>query len=216
MKKQIIGLFVFVLLLGTLLPTKLAFASENDGQSDEELVLVTLYSDEEQNILAEVPKSHEQEYIAKLENDDFRTAEIQKSLEYNKTNSINVSTVAKSSYSTAAVGLKPYVRYYKLKEVLQVVDHLDNSRNWLKYASNPLTDYVIGIAISVIKKNPFIGTAVGATVWSLADMSNRQDAWWKESAYQILRGQIRGVKLTVTPNNTGSNYPAAYRILSRY
>uniref|UniRef100_UPI003F491E54 hypothetical protein n=1 Tax=Niallia taxi TaxID=2499688 RepID=UPI003F491E54 len=125
-------------------------------------------------------------------------------------------SVAKSSYSTAAVGLKPYVRYYKLKEVLQVVDHLDNSRNWLKYAFNPLTDYVIGIAISVIKKNPFIGTAVGATVWSLADMSNRQDAWWKESAYQILRGQIRGVKLTVTPNNTGSNYPAAYRILSRY
>ncbi|QNK86419.1 hypothetical protein H7992_14245 [Sporosarcina sp. resist] len=195
MRKVIGTLCSLVLLIACILPVNLAFAEGND----EELVKVVLYSDEDQVIISEVPKIYEQEYLAQLENPEFRSSEIR--------NSSGINTLTRAAQKPA------YVKYMTKADVLKIVDHMDASFNWQYYISNPLTDTVIAKAVALLTKNNFIGVSLGVLAWSAADLANRQEAWWKESAIMILRGKITGVKLTVTP---GPGYPAAYIITTRY
>lgn len=195
--KKIIGVLCsLVLLLACILPVNFAFAEENN----EELVRVILYSDEEQVIISEVPKFYEQEYLAQLENPEFRSSEIQ-----------NSSGITELNRATSP----SRVSYMTKSDILKVVDHMDASFNWQYYISNPLTDTLIAKAVAVLTKNNFVGAALGVLAWAAADLANRQEAWWKESAIMVLRGQITGVKQTVTPG-PASGYPAAYIITTRY
>lgn len=211
MKKTIGLLCSLVLLIGCILPINQAFAEENSDGNNEEMVQVVLYSNEDQIIMSEVPKIYEQEYLAKLEDPNFKKAEIQKSLGVNalpETASVN----AVVPYASP----KPYVSYMKLPDVIKHLAAMDKSFNWSLYISNPLTDAVIGKAVSFITKKSIIGWIAGVMTWTASWVMSKQEAWWKDSEIMILRKQIKGVKLTVTPNNTGSNYPAAYITLTRY
>lgn len=175
--KKFVGLLCsLVVLLGCLVPVNLASTQENkssinsngnsnsnnNNKNNDKLVQVELHSDDGQIIIAQVPKSYEKEYRDKIKNSDFRKNEVQ--------NSVRGSMLRATSY----------VKYYRKAEVIKMVDYLDNSVNWTLYISNPLTDYLVGIAVNIILKSNFIGTAVAATAWTSADLSNRQTAWWKD------------------------------------
>lgn len=54
-----------------------------------------------------------------------------------------------------------------------------------------------------------------ATAWLTADLYNRSAQYWEDSVMMILKGQINGVKLTVTPN-CGNSYPAVFRTYTGY
>ncbi|MEK4868312.1 MULTISPECIES: hypothetical protein [Bacillaceae] len=183
-----------------------------------EMVYITLYSDDNQQIIAEVPKIHEQEYLKKLENSDFRSNEIRSSVSYNVPISIssNDGLITPFANKGDEPGGQPYTKYFTKYDVFKVIDSIDNSRNWMSYASNPLTDAVVGAAVKVITKSNWLGALTAASIWAAADIVNRSNAWWKDSAIMIVRGQIKGVKVTVKPNPSGSNYPAAIRTYTRY
>jgi len=91
---------------------------------------------------------------------------------------------------------------------------MNASGNWLRYLSNTLTDGALGAAARLLTGSNFVGAAVTVLTWGAADLMARQQAWWNDSAMMILRGQIRGVKLTITPS--GKDYPKVYRTLTRY
>jgi len=92
---------------------------------------------------------------------------------------------------------------------------MDNSINWPYFLSNPLSDLAIGTAAGLVSKSTFLGTVATATAWLTADLYNRNAQYWEDSAMMILKGQITGVKLTVTPN-CGNSYPAVFRTYTRY
>lgn len=85
MKKMFISCLITSLLLSVVLPVIQVNAMEQSTngikeQNEEQLVPVTLYKDEEQIIIAEVPELYAEEYIQKLEDENFRTQEIANSL----------------------------------------------------------------------------------------------------------------------------------------
>ncbi|WP_214834858.1 hypothetical protein [Exiguobacterium sp. E4787] len=224
--KKLIGIFCAMMLVtGTLIPFQKASAESNLEGTLEKTVQVVLYSDDTRVIMSEVPKEHVLEYRAKLENPAFRNSEIQKSVgpEENLTAPTKfVASLSKSSISPMAVvqppdgGTKGYVRYMTKNDILRIIDSIDNTHDWPRYFSNPVTDSAVAAGVAVLTKIPnFAIIAATATAWSAADLANRQTAWWKDSAIMIWRGKIKGVKLTVKPNTT-SNYPAAYITLVRY
>lgn len=132
---------------------------------------------------------------------------------------LNKSTFEISNNTVAAATIdqakKPYVKYMRKADIIKVLDSIDNSVNWDRYASNPLSDFLIGKAIAIFTKRTFIGAAVGFLTWAAADLQARQESCWRETAKLLLKGKIKGVKLTVTPNISGG-YPVAYRTLTRY
>lgn len=150
--------------------------------------------------MSQVPKVYEEEYRTQLKDPIFRNDEIRKSL--------GTAATVKASSS--------FVDYMTKSDVIRVVDSLDNSANWSAYISNPLSDKMVATACAVITKSAIVGTVAGVLTWTTSWVMSKQESWWKDSAVMILKKQITGVKLTVTPNNTGSNYPAAYITLTRY
>lgn len=209
MKKILVGALCSTILLGTALPATNVFAATGEEQEvnfvypEEQTVPITIYADEDTLIIADVPKSYEEEYLKKLENEEFRQNEIDKNISTNKNDDLFTTRAATTT------------KYMKKREILQVVDSIDNSRNWSSYYSNPLSDVALGAAVKAITKSNFITALVGATVWAAIDIQSRQEAWWKESAIMILRGQITGVKLQIK-ENTASEYPKVFRTLTRY
>lgn len=185
-------------------PFSSAYAKEKNGngknEKNEKMVQVVLYSDEDGVIMAEVPKSYEKEYKTKLKDSDFRNAEIQRSL------GANTFAVTASTSS---------VYYMRKAEVIKMVDSLDKSFNWSTYISNPLTDVLVGKAVAIITKSNFYGALTGVLGWSTSWIAGKHEMWWKDSAIMILRKQITGVKMTVTPGPP-SGYPAAYITYTRY
>lgn len=183
--------------------------NKNSG-NNENTVQVVLYSDNDSVIMTEVPKNYENEYSAKLKDSNFRNAEIKKSL------GVNLSTATVNSIGLDAIAPEGSSVYYMRKaEVIKMVDAMDSSFNWGPYISNPLTDLLIGKAVSVITKRTTYGIIAGVLTWSGAWVMGKQLDWWKTSEIMILRKQITGVKLTVTPGPP-SGYPAAYVVLTRY
>lgn len=214
MKKILISSVIASILTGVIGPVVQVSALEqtsnepsaivSEGKNEEKLVPVTLYSDEDTIIIAEVPESYEEEYVQKLQNEDFRKQEIANSSDALETQSD--FPIQATSSST--------VRYMGRNDVLHVLDHMNASGNWLRYLSNPLTDGALGAAARLLTGSNFVGAAVTVLTWGAADLMARQQAWWNDSAMMILRGQIRGVKLTITPS--GKDYPKVYRTLTRY
>lgn len=100
-------------------------------------------------------------------------------------------------------------------DVIRMVDSMDNSINWSFNISNPLTDLVLGKAVNIITKSTTYGVISGILTWSASYVMSQQLSWWKDSEIMILKKQITGVKLTVTPG-PASGYPAAYITLTRY
>ncbi|MEW9053485.1 MAG: hypothetical protein AB2392_20160 [Neobacillus sp.] len=214
MKKIIILFFIVILLLGYELPV-IALASENNNSIDQNVVRVELFSDEDKIIFAEVHESYEAEYLDELNNIDFKNAEINNSLK----ETVDTSSIFRiqsysslSSYSTPST----QVKYFGLNEALTVLNHMDSTTNWGRLFSNPFSDAVATSIIALFAKSNFYASAAVLTTWSAADLSNRQQDWWEKSVLMLYGKEITGVKLTVTPNNTGSNYPAAYITLERY
>lgn len=169
----------------------------NSYLAEEELVSVTLYSDENKTIITEVPESYAEKYIQKLENEEFKQQEIANSVQ------------AKANFQTQS----STVRFMGEEEVLDVLDSMDSSYNWSTFLSNPITDAALARAVQQLTKNSFVGFAVGVLTWGAADLMARQEAWWNDSAMMILRGEISGVRLTITPS--GKDYPKVYRTLER-
>lgn len=206
MKKMFISCLITSLLLSVVLPVIQVNAMEQSTngikeQNEEQLVPVTLYKDEEQIIIAEVPELYAEEYIQKLEDENFRTQEIANSLG----SSVNKADVESRSTS---------VKYMRKNEVLRVLDSMDKSNKWLGYLSNPLTDLAIGKAAAVLSKNSVVGAVGVVLAWGAANLMGRQEKWWSDSALMILKGEITGVKLSITPS--GKDYPKVYRKLTRY
>jgi hypothetical protein len=207
MKKIVSLLCSLVVLLGCLVPVNLASAQENNGsinsngnnnnKNNDKLVEVELFSDDGQIIIAQVPKSYEKEYRDQIKNSDFRKIQIQ--------NSKNGNMLRASSY----------VDYMTKSDVIRMVDSMDDSINWSLYISNPLTDLLVTTAVSIITKKTTYGIIAGALTWTASYVMSKQLEWWKDSEIMILRKQITGVKLTVTPG-PASGYPAAYITLKRY
>ena len=226
MKRFLSFLCVVILTLGTLVPIQKASADNGVNGNPEELVKVVLYSDETKIIMSEVPRKHLVQYQSKLKNQEFRNSEIKKSTESEEDVSIPTKVAASMSYgsvSPSAVIQPPgggtssgYVKYMTKNDILRIIDSIDNTYDWPRYFTTPLTEPLIGVGVAILTKiKNFPLAAVGAITWTAADLANRQTAWWKDSAIMIWRGTIRGVKLTVKPNTT-SNYPAAYITLVRY
>lgn len=226
MKKIISFVCLVIITLGTLVPIQKASANNGVNGDPEELVKVVLYSDETKVIMSEVPRKHLVQYQSKLKNQDFRNLEIIKSTESEEGVSIPTKLAASMSYGSVSPSavIQPsdggtssgYVKYMTKYDILRIIDSIDNTHDWPRYFSNPLTDAAVAAGVAVLTKIPnFSIAAVTATAWSASDLANRQTAWWKDSAIMIWRGTIRGVKLTVKPNTT-SNYPAAYITLVRY
>lgn len=176
----------------------------SEEETEGKLVQVTLYSDEDKTIIAEVPEFYEEEYINKLQDENFRQQEISKSsgdLEIQSNFQLQATKASK-------------VTYMRKNEVLRVLDSMNKSGNWLRYISNPITDGVVAAATRVLTKSNFVAASVVVLSWAASDLVGRQQKWWNDSALMILRGQIRGVKLTITPS--GKDYPKIYRTLTRY
>lgn len=207
MKKLMVVILSLVMALTVFTPFSSASAKGNNGNignsgNNAKTVQVVLYSDEDQVITAEVPKSYEQVYLAKLVDPNFRNAEIQKS------SGSGVNTLAATTESSSV--------YYMTKpDVIRMVASLDKSTNWSAYISNPLTDKLVTVAVAVITRSTVAGVVAGVMTWTTAWVWAKQEAWWKDSLIMILRKQITGVKLTVTPG-PASGYPAAYITLTRY
>lgn len=166
---------------------------------EEKLVNVTLYSDENKTITVDIPETHVEEYTKKLENEDFRQQEI--------TNSLESNSKFRAASST--------IRYMREKEVAQVLDSMDSTRNWERIISNPATDYVVGLAAGLLSQNNFATIGAGVLSWSITDLMGRQRDWWNESVLMIIKDDngINYVKLTITPS--GKDYPKVYRTLER-
>lgn len=101
------------------------------------------------------------------------------------------------------------------KEVAQVLDSMDSTRNWERIISNPATDYVVGLAAGLLSQNNFATIGAGVLSWSITDLMGRQRDWWNESVLMIIKDDngINYVKLTITPS--GKDYPKVYRTLER-
>lgn len=184
-------------------------AKDNKSTNEDKLVNVTIYEDSETIIIAQVPKSKEQKYLKEIQNEKYRNAEIQKYL-----GGINKNTTEGMTTNNTIYGSPDIVKYFGKYDVIQTLKAMDRYYNWERYLSNPFTDAAIGRIISLVSKNNVIGWAA-ATLWTIADLSNRQEQWWKDTFIMIARGQARGAKLEITYNRF-SNYPAAWIILSRY
>jgi len=188
------------------------FGEEDKSIKKDELVDVIIYKDSETVIIAQVPKSKEQEYLKELENENYKNVEIQKSQ-----GQINENTTGgiRTNDMMSARSKPDVVKYFGKNSVAKTLDAMDKRFNWERALSNPITDAAIGRAVSLVTKNNVIGWATAATIWTAADLRNRQEQWWKDTLVMVVRGQARGAKLEITYNRK-SNYPASWVILSRY
>jgi hypothetical protein len=203
-KKTIIGLVSATMLAIPFGTTALSVSAQSQTTAEEatipeeKLVSITLYSDENKTIITEVPESYAEEYAQKLQDKEFRQQEI--------LNSFGSQSDFQAQSST--------VRYMGEEDVLEMLNHLDNSRNWLQYVSNPLGSAALSTAIRIITRNNIMGPLGTVLAWGALNLQTRQLNWWKDSAIMILTGEINGVRLTITPS--GKDYPKVYRTLERY
>lgn len=165
---------------------------------EEKMVGVTLYSDENKTITVDIPETRVEEYTKKLENEEFRQQEIR--------NSSKSNSMFRAASST--------VKYMGERDILEMVNHLDNSRNWLEFINNPIGSSALTAAIAILTKNNLMGVLGRVLAWGSLNLKNRQEKWWTQSAIMVLQGKINGVKLTITPS--GKDYPKVYRTLERY
>lgn len=221
MKKIFVAILSSVLFLSSLAISGGSLKVSAAGNK-EELVNVTIYSDENQLIMTQVPKSYEQEYLSKLKDPAFKNAEIQKSLGVNMGTEQPLATAAVSSLlseqslaTIAATTPKPTVYYLKKAQVIKTLKSLDSSRDWGTILSNPLTDGVVAIVTKALGKSNFLAAIATATTWATGWVQLKQKSWWQTTYMMILEKKITGVKLTVTPNNK-TEYPKAYITLARY
>lgn len=196
------SIIVMVLITSTIGTNVSADSSTANDEDSGNMVNVTISSNDDESIIAEVPKSYEKEYKQKLKDEEFKESELEKANDTNETSSL----AASSSSST---------KYLYKKDVIKWVDSIDNSVDWTKYISTPIADSAMGVAVGVITKNSFIGWVTTTLAWSASFAKAKQEEWWKDSAIMILKGEITGVKITVTPNKDG-NYPKVYTSVKRF
>ncbi|MDN6166934.1 MAG: hypothetical protein L0J18_12355 [Tetragenococcus koreensis] len=203
-KKTIIGLVSATLLAIPFGTTALSVSAQSQTTAEEatmpeeKLVPITLYSDENKTIITEVPESYAEEYTQKLQDKEFRQQEILNSFGSQSDFQVQSSTV----------------RYMGETDILEMLNHLDHSRNWLQYVNNPLGSSALSAAIRIITGSNIMGALGTVLAWGAQELQTRQLNWWKDSAIMVLSGEINGVKSTITPS--GKNYPKVYRTLERY
>lgn len=152
---------------------------------------------DERTLLADVPANKVEEYKELLKDESFRQAEIAK-------------IEKPHARRKRATGERVY--YWGKEEVIRALDAYDKNTGWLKFLTQPVPAVLLTLAQQIIKKNKFL-TWLG-TAYSIASiLISKDNEWWQESAMMLMRGQIRFIRMTLTPNPGG--YPAMYRKLER-
>lgn len=174
-----------------------AYAKSTTTLQDSELVSVVIDENDERTLLADVPANKVEEYKELLKDESFKKSEIEK-IEKPHTR------------RKRATGERVY--YWGKEEVIRALDAYDKNTGWLKFLTQPVPAVLLTLAQQIIKKNKFL-TWLG-TAYSIASiLISNDNEWWQESAMMLMRGQIRFIRMTLTPNPGG--YPAMYRKLER-
>lgn len=207
--KKGISMLCVIMLLVTVSTSSVSAAIQQDSttlSNSEQNVQVLIYEDENESIYAEVPKSKVDEYKKDLKNSSFLHNEVQKA------RGNNVSTKEVTTYGSCG---GTTTKYFNKNAVIDTLEHMERGTNWSRLLSNPISDPAVAAATKLLTKSNLLSVIATATTWAAGDLMGRQTAYWKDSAIMILKGKIRGVKLTIKPNCT-SNYPAVYKKYTRY
>lgn len=207
---SLIALLVSLVLIST--GQLSAHAAESNTLNASNLVPVLITVDDKIQVEALIAENQVENYKKSLLNPDFRSSEFAKIR--NATTKKHMETYLRSVMSIVPHTPGTKVYYMSKTEVLRILDRLDKNTGWVKYISNPLSNALIAKASQILARSSVPGVIASTLAWTLSDLAARQESWWKDSANMILRGQIRGVKMTLIPNNGG--YPVMYRIIERY
>lgn len=167
-----------------------------------ETTIVILLQDDDTLVTAEVPSAYASEYEHKLNDPEFRDAEVNKALR------------DAPGMRLRSSGLEPRVTYFGKKEMLRILANIDNRYNWMQYLNSWPSAAIIAEAGKLLTHSNLIGALFGAVSWLVSWIGEQHNSWWRESCILILQGKIHGVKMVLTPNY--GSYPAVYRSLTRY
>ena len=176
-----------------------AYANPTRTIQNSELVSVVIDENDERVLVADVPANKVEEYKELLKDETFRQAEI---------------AMAEKPHTRKKRAAGDTVVYYGKEEILKVLDSYDKNTKWLQYISKPLTSAAKQAAKKLFKTHPVQTGLAAIGILAISSILTTHEKWWNDSAEMILNGQIRFVRLTLTPNTTG-RYPAVWRKLDR-
>lgn len=61
-----------------------------------------------------------------------------------------------------------------------------------------ITDAAIGRAVYLVTSNSVIGRATATALWTIVDLRDRQEGWWKDTLVMVVKEHANGAKLEIT------------------
>lgn len=196
--RRIISAMLVVTLLCATMPVT-AMAS-----SPDDLVDVVVYQDDDQSIVASVPRSDLAEFEEQLKDPAYLQAQIDMAR-------------AAADPSNARVLPEGHIlsqQYLGEAEIQEFFEAAGERATFDFFLANTtsITTTAVGALLKKVKTTA-VGLAATVFITSLSYMASQQESWWTTSYVKILKGEISYVRYTIIENP--HDYPKVWRVLDR-